>query len=474
MHETAASVSSRRRVAHSRAGRCRPRGARPGGGRRSRARASSQPFAGSGHRCCVRSARSRVHARERRGPRGGGRREQGIALARHDPIGRARLPDGGPRRSLGSDRGRGGFSRPLGERARDRGRAWRSRQQRGVVDAGARRPRVHERRDHDPDSPRRRHRLRQFQQRASPGEEAEPARRRRCLHRGQTLSEGELVSRYGETAARRRRRVLRQDQGDAGLEGRRRIRGGRARRGVHRGLGPRRGGAAGRRVPRRRRRRDPDPQQEEHVGRDRRLHERMGGPAAGRDRPDQVLCDADRQVPRPRGQHGDLGEPVDPELDRGDADDGAPDLPRSVARERGEPARADLRGVSPPRRRRAPSGREALSAGRRARGERDHPRGRAGHGPRSAHRGAAESAPQGCGQVDPPDPGRRLQQDRREGHHRRARLPEGASRSRQLHDRRQRRVRGDRRAVLALQGARGRARHDRRQLRRPRSTSRTS
>ena len=77
-------------------------------------------------------------------------------------------------------------------------------------------------RDDRADPGRWRHRLRQFQQHASPGAQAVPARHRRRLYRGQAVPEDELVHRRGP-AAGRHRGVLRQDQGRQGQPDRSRL-----------------------------------------------------------------------------------------------------------------------------------------------------------------------------------------------------------------------------------------------------------
>ena len=186
-----------------------------------------------------------------------------------------------------------GFPGDLGVGPHGLGGARRARQQRGLLDAGPGGARVHGRRHVDPDPSRRRHRLRQLQQRAPPCPEALPAGRGRRLPRGQALPQDQLVHRRAP-APGRRRRVLRQDQGRQGQRQRPRLLDRRARGGAHRRAGARRGPASGRGVPRGRRRRHPDPQQAPDRRRDPRLRRRVGRPGAPRHRAHDVLRDAGR------------------------------------------------------------------------------------------------------------------------------------------------------------------------------------
>ncbi len=97
-----------------------------------------------------------------------------------------------------------------------------ARQQRGVVDPGAGRAGVHGRRGRAAHPGRRRHRLRQLQQRAPAGAQAWRARDRRRVSRGQAVPQDQLVPRRA-AAAGRHGGVLRPHPGRQGRADRRRV-----------------------------------------------------------------------------------------------------------------------------------------------------------------------------------------------------------------------------------------------------------
>ena len=95
-------------------------------------------------------------------------------------VAQAGVPHGGAQRPLRQDRGGGRLQGHLGQRPLHLRRHGRARLQRGVVHAGAGGAGVHVGRHVDPHPPRRRHRLRQLQQRAHPRAQARAARHRRA------------------------------------------------------------------------------------------------------------------------------------------------------------------------------------------------------------------------------------------------------------------------------------------------------
>ena len=128
----------------------------------------------------------------------------------------ARIHDGGAQRLVRAHRRGSGLQGDLGLGPVDLRAVRRARQQRSELDAGGRHARIHGRRERSADPARRRHRLRQLQQRAAAREEARAARHRRRLHRGQAVPEDQQLHQRRGAAARRHRRVLRQDQGGQG------------------------------------------------------------------------------------------------------------------------------------------------------------------------------------------------------------------------------------------------------------------
>lgn len=123
------------------------------------------------------------------------------------------LPDGSAQRAEREDRGGGGLQGDLGERPQHLGAAGRAGQQRGVLDAGAGRGRVHGGRHLAAHPAGRRHRLRQFQQRAAHGAETRVQGRRRLLHRGQTVPQNQLAAGRTHAAAGGHERVCTQNSG---------------------------------------------------------------------------------------------------------------------------------------------------------------------------------------------------------------------------------------------------------------------
>ena len=165
---------------------------------------------------------------------------------------RAGVPARGPQRHHREDRRGGRLPRHLGRRPLHVRPVRRPGLQRGQLDPGAGDARVHGRCHQHPHPARRRHRLRQLQQRPPARAQAGAAGRRRRLHRGQALPQDQQLHRRRQAAAGRRGRVLQPHQGRQGRPVGRRFRHHHPGRGVHRRLGPRRGAAPGRGLPRRR------------------------------------------------------------------------------------------------------------------------------------------------------------------------------------------------------------------------------
>ena len=176
--------------------------------------------------------------------------------------------------------------------------------------------------------------------------------------RGQALPEDQLVHRRAP-AARRRRRVLRQDQGREGQRHRPRLLDRRARRGAHRRAGARRSPPAGRGVPGGGRRRHPDPQQAPDAP-----TRSSPSPPSGAVRgplvivPTMYYATPDRRVPAGRHLGRHLGEPQPARRDQRDARGQPPDPRRREPRRR--------RGHDRQRPRRLRAGRQLGARGGRA------------------------------------------------------------------------------------------------------------